>query len=166
MNISGARSRCQGENTVVHPAATAGLGFLLAVLWFDLMFDVQAARPGAGSLSRDVAASISGYYRRVTTTARPMNWLVAAVMLVTLAALSAEIWIRSEPRWAAWVSLGLAAIGVGLAAVRTVNNAARLGGATDDLPTQSELARSILRDHVTCALAVGAALVMQLAVMR
>ena len=147
-------------------AATAGLGFLFAVLWFDLMFDVQAARPKRGDLPHHVVASIAGYYRQITTTARPMNRLVAAVMLTTLAALVAEIWTGREPAWAVWVSLSLTAFGVGLAAVRTVRNAVRLGRGADELAAQSELARSILRDHLRCALAVATALLVQLALLR
>lgn len=86
---------------LMHATATAGLGFLFAVLWFDLMFDVQAMRPKRGDLSRDVVGSTSSYYRRVTTTARPMNRLVAVVMLTTLAALVAELGTAGEPTWAA-----------------------------------------------------------------
>ena len=56
---------------------TAGAGFLLAVLWFDLMFDVQALPHRGHELPEHTLASIAGYYRRVTTTARPMNRLVA-----------------------------------------------------------------------------------------
>jgi hypothetical protein len=154
-----------GENLrSMHAAATAGLGFLLAVLWFDLMFDVQAARSKSRDLSRDVIVSISGYYRRVTTTAHPMNRLVAVVMLVTLAVQIAEIWTGSGPAWAPWMSLFLTAVGVGLAAVRTVRNAVRLGAGGDEIQTQSELARSILHDHITCTLAIVAALFVQLAV--
>src|SRR5438094_4323905 len=53
-------------------------GFLLAVLWFDLMFDVQVLGRGRGAdpLPEEVLASIAAYYRRVTTQARPMNYLV------------------------------------------------------------------------------------------
>ena len=62
-----------------------GIGFLLAVLWFDLMFDVQVLGHHDTELPTDVRDSIAAYYRRVTTTAaRPMNRLVAAAMLVTL----------------------------------------------------------------------------------
>src|SRR5437870_11989528 len=62
-------------------------GFLLAVLWFDLMFDVQVLGRGRGAdpLPEEVLASIAAYYRRVTTQARPMNYLVGVVMLVTAA---------------------------------------------------------------------------------
>jgi hypothetical protein len=159
-------SRCSVRIPLMHATATAGLGFLFAVLWFDLMFDVQAMRPKRGDLSRDVVVSISSYYRRVTTTARPMNRLVAVVMLTTLAALVAEFGTAGEPMWAVWVSLSLTGIGVGLAAVRTVRNAVRLGRDASELATQSELARSILRDHILCALAIAAALFVQLALLR
>jgi hypothetical protein len=45
-------------------------GFLLAVLWMDLMFDVQVLRHRrSGEASRTGAGPIAGYYRRVTTDA-------------------------------------------------------------------------------------------------
>jgi len=80
------------------PGVTAGLWFQFAVLWLDLMFDVQAARSNTGELSRDALGSISSYYRRITTTARPMNRLVTVVMATTLAALIAEILDAPGPR--------------------------------------------------------------------
>src|SRR2546422_6120331 len=51
---------------------TLTAGFLLAVLWFDLMFDAQALgrRPVGGPLAEPVLASIAAYYRHVTTSAR------------------------------------------------------------------------------------------------
>ena len=83
--------------------ACAGAGFLLAVLWFDLMFDVQARGPGAPD--EDGLVSIATYYRRVTLQARPMNRLVALVMLGTIAALVAQLAAGDAPRWASGVSL-------------------------------------------------------------
>jgi hypothetical protein len=47
----------------------AGAEFLLAVLWFDLMFDVQTRKHRTNPLPAQVLASISAYYRRVTTEA-------------------------------------------------------------------------------------------------
>ena len=103
----------------MHAAAAAGLGFLLSVLWFDLMFDVQARRPHAGDLPSDVRDSIAAYYRRVTTAARPMNRLVALGMVVTLGALVGEIVTGDVAAGFAWASLALAASAIGLAAART-----------------------------------------------
>jgi hypothetical protein len=149
---------------------TAGAGFLLAVLWFDLMFDVQVlgardgsrADVGAGELPEERLASIAAYYARVTTAARPMNRLVAAVMLATIAAIVVEIVDGGSPRWAAWVSLGLAAIPIVLAGGHTVPSAVRLGTRRDPPQEQSALARSIFREHVLCFASIAALIALQL----
>ncbi len=141
---------------------TAGAGFLLAVLWFDLMFDVQALRHRAAELPEPALASIAGYYWRVTTTARPMNRLVAAVMLGTLASIIVEVVRGDRPRWVAWLSLPLAAVPILLAALHTVPCAVRLGARSDSPERQSALAQSIGRDHVVCAAAIAALLAIQL----
>ena len=69
----------------------AGAGFLLAVLWFDLMFDVQARRLDAPDGDARLA-SIADYYRRVTIEAFPANRLVATVMLITIAGSVVQLW--------------------------------------------------------------------------
>jgi hypothetical protein len=142
---------------------TAGSGFLLAVLWFDLMFDVQVLGHEAGELSEQVLASVSSYYRRVTTAARPMNRLIAAVMLATLAFIVAEILDGETSSWVAWVSLALAAGAILTAALRTVPSAVRLGARRDSVDRQSALARSILHQHLVCIAAISTVLVLQLA---
>jgi hypothetical protein len=142
---------------------TAGAGFLLAVLWFDLMFDVQVLGHRDRELPEQVLASISGYYRRVTTTARPMNRLIAAVMVATLAAIIVELGDGAERPWVAGISLALAVPPIVLAGARTVPQAVRLGTRADAAEHQSALARSIFRDHVLCAAAITALLVVQLA---
>jgi ER membrane protein SH3 len=145
---------------------TAGAGFLLAVLWFDLMFDVQALRDRHGNLPEDVLASTAGYYRRVTTAARPMNRLVAVVMLGTVVAIVVQLVQGDTARWAAVASLVLTAAAISLAAVHTVPSAIRLGKRADSIAAQSGLARSILRDHVICVTAVATVLVVQLGFAR
>ena len=55
------------------------------------MFDVQTRKHTGDVLPPEVLSSISAYYRRVTTEAYPMNRLIALVMLLTLAAICAEI---------------------------------------------------------------------------
>jgi hypothetical protein len=144
---------------------TAGAGFLFAVLWFDLMFDVQVLGGGVRGreLPEGVLASISAYYRRVTTAARPMNRLVAAVMLGTIAAIVVQIVAGDAAAWVGWASLALAGGAIGLAAARTVPNAVRLGTRPDPVPVRSRLARSILRDHLLGLAAIAAVLAIQLA---
>jgi hypothetical protein len=144
-------------------SVSAGAGFLLAVLWFDLMFDVQAAGHVGAVLPDPVLASIAGYYRRVTTEARPMNRLVAAAMAGTVASLIVELARATGPGWMRGSSVVLAAAPIGLAGARTVPNAVRLGTRADEPPQQSALARSILRDHLLCAVSIAALLAVQLA---
>jgi hypothetical protein len=142
---------------------TAGGGFLLAVLWFDLMFDVQVLGQDGLELTESSLASIAAYYARVTTAARPMNRLIATVMLATVAAIAAEIADGDVAAGVAWVSLALAVAPVALVAARTVPNAVRLGTRGDTLGRQSALARSIFREHLFCFASIAALIALQLA---
>ena len=144
------------------PFVTAGAGFLLAVLWFDLMFDTQALRHREQEVPDEALGSVASYYRRVTTAARPMNALVGAVMAGTLAAIVAQIIGDDAPDWAAWASLALAGAAIALAAVHTYPAAVRLGSRQDPAHRQSRLARSIGRNHLLCLAAIAAVLVIQL----
>src|SRR4051794_40617500 len=101
---AGQRLRHAGRVTAL---AAAGAGFLLAVLWFDLMFDVQVRGHREPELPEPVLASIAGYYGRVTTGARPMNRLVATAMLATLAAVVVQIAKGDDPAWGGGASLAL-----------------------------------------------------------
>lgn len=143
---------------------TASAGFLLAVLWLDLMFDVQVlAHRHQEQLPEEVLASIARYYARATTAARPMNRLIALVMLCTLAAIVVEITAGQQESWVAWVSLLLALGPIALAGARVVPSAVRLGTRRDPVECQSAAARSIFRDHVLCLCGIAALLVVQLA---
>ncbi|HZQ87856.1 MAG TPA: hypothetical protein VFA83_23620 [Acidimicrobiales bacterium] len=148
--------------SVIPGIAVAGAGFLLAVLWFDLMFDVQALRQPPGDLPEPVLASTAAYYARVTTGARPMNRLIALAMLVTLAAVIGELVRHCVPAWVAWASLAIGGSAVGLAGARTVRNGVRLGARGDAASAQSALARSILRDHVFCFVCILTVLALQI----
>jgi hypothetical protein len=87
----------------VDPAAlllTACGGFLLAVLWMDLVFDVQVLRHrGRIELPDSVLASIASYYHRATTTSRPMSYLIAVVMVVLLGALGFQAVRGNDAGW-------------------------------------------------------------------
>jgi hypothetical protein len=141
----------------------AGAGFLLAVLWFDLMFDAQVRGHPGGSVPEGVLASIAAYYARVTTAAHPMNRLIATVMLATVAAIVVEIASGDARGWVGWVSLAVALPAIALAAVRIVPRAVRLGERRDSAELQSRLAIEIYRGHVLCAVLIAALLTLQLA---
>ena len=135
------------------PLLTACSGFLLAVLWMDLIFDVQVLehRSAGEELPEPVLASIANYYHRATTTSRPMSRLIALVMLILLAALGFQAARGHDPAWLLATSAALAGVPVALALTRTVPNAVRLGHHADGRAQQSRLARAICRDHLVCA---------------
>ena len=138
-------------------------GFLLAVLWMDLMFDVQVLRHRGNDspLPDAVLVSIAGYYRRVTTEAWPMNRVIAAVMVLALGSLLVQVFHAGGSRWVALLSLALCGGSVGLVP-RVLRNAVRLGARADAVAVQSQLARNICRDHLVCLAGIVAFLILQL----
>jgi len=147
---------------VTQKLITMGGGFLLAVLWFDLMFDVQVwPYWGPETLPEEVLTSIATYYTRVTTDAAPMNMFVGAIMaLVFISAL-----IRARDKQINfWTRVGtLALVGPAIAAGMEIAFpfAVQLGARTDDLITQTELANAIFVTHVACFVAIALMLVLQ-----
>ena len=142
----------------------AASGFLFAVLWFDLMFDVQVlAHRRSPEVPEPVLASIAAYYRRVTTTASPMGRLVALVMLVLIAALVTQAVRGDAPAWVSVLSLATALLAIGLAMMRVFGAARRLGSRTDPTDVQSGLSRRIFRDHLICLASMATLLATQLA---
>jgi hypothetical protein len=144
---------------------TACGGFLLAVLWMDLMFDVQVLghRSAGAQLPEPVLASIAGYYHRATTTSRPMSRLIALVMVILLGALGFQAVRGHDPGWLLAISAGLAGVPMALALTHTVPSAVRLGHRADTPAEQTRLARSICRDHLICAGSMLAFLVLWVA---
>lgn len=135
------------------PLLTGCSGFLLAILWMDLIFDVQVwkHRSAGDELPEPVLASIANYYHRATTTSRPMSRLIALVMVILLGALVFQATRGHYPGWLLLTSAGLAGVPVLLALTHTVPYAVRLGKRTDSVSQQTHLARSVCRDHLICA---------------
>lgn len=143
----------------VHVLTACG-GFLLAVLWMDLMFDSQIRGRRGDQLDEQTLASISAYYHRATTTSQPMGSLIAAVMLTALGALGLEAIRGHTPGPILVLSAILAGGPVLLALGRTVPNAVRLGRRTGTPAEQTRLARAVFADHVICLIGMLAFLVL------
>ena len=142
---------------------TASAGFLVAVLWFDLMFDVQVvAHRRSPEVPESVTESIATYYRRVTTTASPMGTLVGVVMAVLLITLVVQAATADVAVWVSAVSIAAAAAAIGLAMARVFPRAVRLGERSQPQSEQSEVARSIFREHILCLAAMVTLLGVQL----
>ena len=153
----------RAADAVAAHVACAGAGFLLAVLWFDLMFDVQALGHGSGLLAEAALASMAGYYRRVTTDSWPMGALLVVAMAATVAATAWQAARGLLARPVAAAALVLVVLPVALALLRVLPDAVRLGARIDPLDVQSDLARAILWGHVFCFAGMGAFLALQLA---
>ena len=141
--------------------ATCG-GFLLAVLWMDLMFDVQVLpHRRAAEVPDAVLASIAAYYRRVTRDASPMGHLVGAVMAIAVVVLGVRIATGPGSPWPELVSLVLCGVPSALAFRRVLPNARALAIRVDSPARQSALARSICRDHLLCLAGIVAFVALQ-----
>jgi hypothetical protein len=138
-------------------------GFLLAVLWMDLMFDALALRsPRGTTLSDEALAKIAAYYRHVTTDAQPMSLLIAVVMLVTvLGATYQLVWGGAALLWRV-AALLLCVMPIVLARRRVFPNAARLGTRAESRAVEDALAREIAWAHVACFAAMLAFVAIQL----
>jgi hypothetical protein len=149
-------TRSSRGHAALHPLLAACGGFLIATLWFDLMFDTQVLGHVAASapLPDAAVASIAQYYRRITTEAHPMEHLIGSVMVMTVLG---SVWglVRASRRALPAVALLAAAAPIGLAAARVFPNAVHLGTRDGSLAEQSALARSIFVDHVFCIAAIG-----------
>jgi hypothetical protein len=84
------------------------------------------------------------------------------VMLLTLAAICAEIVQGETTWWAGWGSLVLAEGGFVPTLTRTVPNPRRLGMGADTVQEPSRLARAVCRDHLFSFARMGAVLILQL----
>lgn len=152
----------RGDSDVLSRVACAGAGFLLAVLWFDLMFDVQVLGRGSGLLPDAVLASMADYYRRVTTDSWPMGALLAIVMAITFGATVLQVTNGKLPRLTGIAALVLSGSPILLALVWILPQAAQLGMRMDSLDVQSHLARAICYEHIACFASIGAFLALQL----
>lgn len=141
---------------------SVGSGFLLAVLWFDLMFDAQVwPHWGDTVLPEDVLSSIATYYARVTIDASPMGYLVGLVMLVTLAAGVRNVFVGPQKRWVRIATFVLLISPVVAAMLVIFPAAQKLASRSDTLVVQSELAFALFTAHVACFAAIFSVLVLQ-----
>ena len=144
--------------SVVSSLLTACGGFLLAILWMDLIFDVQVLGKSRenGALPEPVLASIAAYYRRATTDSFPMGRVIGLVMAIAVIGSTVALFTGRGALWLRLLATTLVAAPTGLAALRVVPNAVRLGARKDDRVIQTSLAVAICHDHFVCLAAIAA----------
>lgn len=138
-------------------------GFLLAILWMDLIFDVQVRGKirENGALPEPVLASIAAYYRRATTDSFPMGRVIGGLMMIAVIGSTYSLFAGRGAFRLRLLAFGLVVAPTALAALRVVPNAVRLGAREDDIVTQSSLALAICRDHLLCLAAILAFLAVE-----
>jgi hypothetical protein len=148
------------QQTLARVLAATG-GFLLAILWMDLMFDAQyfTAAPDAA------LTSIAAYYRRVTLDAGWMTWLIATVMLVTIVGVVLQARGSRASRVRRVLTPALAVVPIALALV-VVFPAARELATTSDGGHRLSLARLIAWSHIVCFASIAAFITLQLTTSR
>lgn len=140
-------------------------GFLCAVLWMDLMFDVQVWGQ-TGTLAPETLASLAGYYRRVTTDADPMGNVVSLMLLLTVLGAVVQLARTRLPLWLRAGALVTATVPAVTAIAVLVPAAVRLGQQSDPPEVQSELARTLLSGHLWCLALILIFLLLQVLAVR
>ena len=122
------------------------LGFMMAVLYIDLMFDVSAApyRKSNAPLPKAVLDPITHYYGRITQN----PYVLMFVMLTTTLCIGSEILYNSAPRWASYSSLFLMGLSMMTGTLKVIPTAQRLGAGTDPEDVRTRMIHGMLPFHL------------------
>ncbi len=138
-------------------------GFLLAVLWFDLMHDV-AIYPylgGEGLVASDALLTVQTYYRRVLVDSSPMSSLVALVMVLAIGVNLVRLMKSREPVWLRIGCLLLLLPPTLWALTGIVPMAKRVAEEGTDPAILSSLASQIFHAHVICLVMITGFILLQ-----
>ena len=122
------------------------IGFMLAVLYIDLMFDVSAApyRHTGTTIPKEVLDPITNYYGRITQN----PYVLMFVMLTTTLCIVTEIVYGLAPRWVGYSSLILMGMSLVAGTLKVIPTARRLGANKDSDDVRTRMAHSLLPFHV------------------
>ncbi len=122
------------------------LGFCVAILYIDLVFDVSAVpyRKTGAALPGSVLTPITTYYRYVTRN----PWLLIFVMSVAVVCIVAELRLRLVPSWVGYASLAAFGLIALLAVARVIPGAQRLASGGESEESQTRLAHGLFPYHL------------------
>ncbi len=122
------------------------IGFMLAILYMDLMFDVMSVpyRRSGAALPRDVLEPITHYYRRVTQN----PYVLMFVMLTTTTFLVLQVVYGLTPRWAAYTSLVAMGLAMATGILKVIPAARRIASGKDPAEVQARLIHGVFTAHV------------------
>lgn len=122
------------------------IGFMLAVLYIDLMFDVTAVphRRSNATLPKEVLGPIICYYGRITQN----PYVLMFVMLTATVCLVMEIVYDLAPRWAGYSSLVAMGLAMVAGTVKVIPTAQRLASGRDPEDRQTALIHGMFPAHI------------------
>ncbi len=120
------------------------IGFMIAILYIDLMFDVMAVPYRRASTPPEVVGSIVTYYGRITQN----PYLLMFVMFTAMVCIVAELWYQLVPAWVGYSSLVFMGIGMGAGAGKVIPAAQRLSSGKEPEDARAQLIRSMFPWHV------------------
>jgi hypothetical protein len=122
------------------------LGFMMAVLYIDLMFDVSAVpyRATGAPLPGEILDPITHYYGRITQN----PYVLMFVMLTTTVCIGAEIVYSLVPKWAGYSSLALMGLSMMTGTLKVIPTAQRLGSGKDSAEKRTQMIHSMLPAHI------------------
>ncbi len=133
------------------------IGFMLAILYIDLMFDVMSVphRRSGTTLPKELLDPITHYYRRVTQN----PYVLMFVMLTTTISLVLQIVYGLAPRWAAYTSLAVMGLAMVTGIVKVIPTARRLASGKDPAEVRTRLIHGVFTAHallLVCILVLAA----------
>jgi hypothetical protein len=122
------------------------IGFMIAVLYIDLVFDISALphRHTRESLPEAVLDPIATYYRYITRN----PYLLMFVILTAATCIVLEIAYDLTPRWIGYASLLLIGLCMLTAALKVIPIAQRLSSGRDTRELRSRMVHSMLPFHL------------------
>ena len=128
------------------------IGFMLAVLYVDLMFDVSAVpyRRTNAPLPGGVVESIASYYRRITQN----PYVLMFVMLTATVCIVTEIVYDLVPRWVGYSSLVFMGTAMLAGVGRVIPAAQRLASGKDAEDMRTRLVHSLLPGHLVLLISI------------
>jgi hypothetical protein len=122
------------------------IGFMMAVLYIDLMFDVSAVpyRKTKAVLPKEILDPITHYYGRITQN----PFVLTFVMLTTTTCIGAQIVYGLASRWVGYSSLFLIGLSMVTATLKVIPTAQRLGSAKDPEEARTRMVHSLLPAHI------------------
>ena len=122
------------------------IGFMMAVLYIDLMFDVSAVpyRHTKAALPKEVLDPITHYYGRITQN----PYVLMFVMLTTAVSIGAQIVYGLAPRWVGYSSLFLMGLSMLTGTLKVIPTAQRLGSGKDPEDVRTRMIHGMLPFHI------------------